>query len=547
MAGLAPYATILVGEEEIDWSNNVGGNNAPDIPIVDAGAYFTGTDVEAALQELGSGAAIPDLYLKKDGSEDLTSDWTIATNSIILTAGTLTANKLVQTNGTLGWEFTVDNDLGQDAPTINIETGSGGAFAIKANATASGMYFINSDFSNWAILGLDGDGKNTVGGFAATKIIPHAFSGGATHHLELSVISNILNLDFVGGNTPVLKSASGTFNFDDDNITTTGIITGTNTNWDAAFSHVSADGSSHSYINQSVTTSASPTFANLTVTNDITMSNNDWIGLGGGAGRIVFVDAAPNRIDVLGGIFRATDTGAHRLGPITFTNGAIASVTTLTATGAISGRTNSNFGDGGTTNYSQFEADGTLKFNGNATVWDDLRIVPGAFTFLGVGDPTLSAWQPAGSGATFRVYKFQKDNEAFASCQMPHGYKEGSDLYFHLHWTPADRGNEESGNTVGWKVDYTIANTDGTFPSSSTADLSDTCSGTDDEHELTSSVQVSGTGLTLSHIIMLRIYRSDTGTDDTWVGTTAAQSPAILEFDIHFEKDTVGSRQELVK
>jgi len=202
---------------------------------------------------------------------------------------------------------------------------------------------------------------------------------------------------------------------------------------------------------------------------------------------------------------------------------------------------------GGTANYAELESDGTLSFNGSATIWDDLRIVPGAFTFGGGSDPSLQSWQPSGGGATFKVYKFVKNDEVFATCQMPHGYKEGSDLYFHLHWTPADRGAAEGAVNVGWKVDYSIASIDSNFGASATATLTDACSGADDRHELTSSVQVSGTGLTISHIIMLRIYRSDTGADDTWAGTTAAQSPALLEFDIHFELNTVGSRTELVK
>ena len=180
-------------------------------------------------------------------------------------------------------------------------------------------------------------------------------------------------------------------------------------------------------------------------------------------------------------------------------------------------------------------------------VWDDLRIVPGAFEFIGASDPTIVDWQPAGSGTTFKVYAFQKTNEAFASCQMPHSYIDGSDLYFHLHWTPKDRGTEESGNYVGWKVDYSIASIGSAFGASATADLSDVCTGTDDLHELTSSVQVSGAGLTISHMIILRIYRTDTGTDDTWVGTTTAQSPVLLEFDIHYQIDSMGSNSELSK
>jgi len=181
------------------------------------------------------------------------------------------------------------------------------------------------------------------------------------------------------------------------------------------------------------------------------------------------------------------------------------------------------------------------------SVWDDLRIVPGAFDFAGSSDPTLTGWQPGGAGATFQVYEFNIDDEVFASCQMPHSYREGTDLNFHIHWTPKDRGVTESGKSVGWKVDYSIANPNGVFGASATVDLQDVCSGVNHQHELTSSVVVDGTGLTISHIIMLRIYRSDTGADDTWANNGAGERPVLLEFDIHYESDTIGSRQEVVK
>lgn len=189
--------------------------------------------------------------------------------------------------------------------------------------------------------------------------------------------------------------------------------------------------------------------------------------------------------------------------------------------------------------------DKTMVFD--PALWDDLRIVPGAFQFSGSADPTLSDWQPGGSGSTIKVYKFVKNDQVFASIQMPHDYKEGSDLSFHVHWTPTDRGNEESGNTVGWKIDYSIANINSTFSSTSTAACTGTCTGTDDQHEISESVTVSGTGLKVSHILMIRIWRGDTGADDTWVGSTAALSPALLEFDIHYQKDTLGSRQLFIK
>jgi len=181
-------------------------------------------------------------------------------------------------------------------------------------------------------------------------------------------------------------------------------------------------------------------------------------------------------------------------------------------------------------------------------VWDDMRIVPGAFEFAGSSDPTLEDWQPTGSGATLQVYKFRKNDQVFASIQIPHDYRIGSDLYFHIHWTPCDRGNEESGALVGWKIDYTIADIGGNFGATATVDLSSACSGVDDKHEITDDVMVDGSGITnVSAMIMLRIYRSDTGADDTWAGSTAPQSPALLEFDIHYQKDTIGSLERLSK
>ena len=181
----------------------------------------------------------------------------------------------------------------------------------------------------------------------------------------------------------------------------------------------------------------------------------------------------------------------------------------------------------------------------NSSDWTDLRIVPGAFKFAGAADPSLQDWQPGGAGATFKAYKFKKDDEAFASCQMPHSYQEGTDLEFHIHWTPGDRGNEENGNLVGWKVDYSVANpVTGVFGASATADLSDACNGVDDEHNMTDTFTVSGAGLTVSHIMVLRIYRSDTGVDDTWVGALDATSPILLEFDIHFKQNSLGSDDE---
>ena len=182
-------------------------------------------------------------------------------------------------------------------------------------------------------------------------------------------------------------------------------------------------------------------------------------------------------------------------------------------------------------------------------VWTDLFINSGLFKFRGTSDPVWRDWQPNGSGATFRLLKFNQSDEIFFSCQMPHEYKEGSEIHAHVHWTPCDRGIAEAGHNVAWKLDYTVANINGTiFPSSTTLDMTDDFHDTNEYHEVAAAATTipgsySGEDLTISHMLVCRLYR-DTG--DTWVGT-GANAPALLQSDFHYQKDMAGSREQWVK
>jgi hypothetical protein len=200
---------------------------------------------------------------------------------------------------------------------------------------------------------------------------------------------------------------------------------------------------------------------------------------------------------------------------------------------------------GGDSNYSEFEADGTLTFAGDATVWDDIRIVPNIFDIPGGTDPDVISYQPAGSGATFKVYAFAKGDEGFFTIQMPHSYKEGSTMYAHVHWTPGPRGVAESGHVVQWRLDYSFAAIGSNFPAASTVPLADTCDGTNHKHQMTAEAAISGVGLGISSQMWGKIYRWNDASD-TWVGT-GNNLPIFIEFDIHFEQDTCGSRTKSSK
>jgi len=175
-------------------------------------------------------------------------------------------------------------------------------------------------------------------------------------------------------------------------------------------------------------------------------------------------------------------------------------------------------------------------------VWDDMRIVPGAVSFPGVADPALVTWQPSGSGISTYVYEFDNGDYVSAIIQLSHEYKQGSDLKPHIHWTPKSRGSAESGKTVAWEIEYSIANVGDVFPAMQTIQLTDTVTGTNDEHEITSSGTIDGTGIKESAIIVLNIKR---GSTDTWSTNTNGNMPAWLECDIHYQKDKLGTTTEI--
>jgi hypothetical protein len=62
------------------------------------------------------------------------------------------------------------------------------------------------------------------------------------------------------------------------------------------------------------------------------------------------------------------------------------------------------------------------------------------------------------------------------------------------------------------------------------------------QHLITSLGTIPGTNLGISTILVCRLYRATGDASDTF-----ANEVGLLGFDIHYEKDTEGSRQEFTK
>lgn len=194
-------------------------------------------------------------------------------------------------------------------------------------------------------------------------------------------------------------------------------------------------------------------------------------------------------------------------------------------------------------NDTKIEADGTLMFEGDAEVWDDLRVSMDK----GSSSASLDYFPGESSGPQIWYFRNAKGLETLSfQVQMPHSYKEGTTIYPHLHWTPNSTGSGD----VEWNLDYTWVNYDPTtpavFPAITTSTVVATGSFTQRTHLITSltpgSVGLDGTGKKISSILICRLWRDSGHTDDTY-----NSDAGLLSLDFHFQINTIGSRLQYIK
>lgn len=192
-----------------------------------------------------------------------------------------------------------------------------------------------------------------------------------------------------------------------------------------------------------------------------------------------------------------------------------------------------------------------------SSTWTDMRVAATAGITGASNPPTLTQFKDDGAGSV-GVFSYSFADQAVAGneeqlwfeAQLPHSYKEGTDLKAHLHWTPAAGG--AANEFVKWGLEYAWANVDGTFGNTTiiTSDASTASTATTSgDTTLTAGKQyisalgtITGTGKTLSSMLVCRVFRNSSHADDD-----LAQAAFLFEIDFHFEMDIQGSRQEYVK
>lgn len=179
------------------------------------------------------------------------------------------------------------------------------------------------------------------------------------------------------------------------------------------------------------------------------------------------------------------------------------------------------------------EEDGTVKFNGAATVWDDINM--GAVS-LGAGASAPDLITLGGGGNTILVRGFDGNaiaEQLFDDIEITHGYKEETDIVCHVHWMPTTT----NAGDVKWQLTYAWTNRTGGLPSETTISVVQAAGGVAWVPHRADFPAISGTGKGIGSHLSIRLFRDPTDAADTYPDDAALQS-----FGVHYEIDTVGSR-----
>jgi len=189
---------------------------------------------------------------------------------------------------------------------------------------------------------------------------------------------------------------------------------------------------------------------------------------------------------------------------------------------------------------TQFDADLVYQATGNATVWDDLKVPISAIKAAGSKIPGWEIWI-----GNLYLYWFDasSEEEVWFAIQMPHGWA-GTQINPHVHWVPKITSDGVPTNQIAeWGLEYSWVNIGGDFPATTTIYGSTTIPNdaviVANRHYMTTLTPItpSVTQNGLSSMLMCRLFRNATGTNDTY-----ESDAGLLEFDIHYEIDMLGSR-----
>jgi hypothetical protein len=198
--------------------------------------------------------------------------------------------------------------------------------------------------------------------------------------------------------------------------------------------------------------------------------------------------------------------------------------------------------------YSQFDADGSLRHMGAATVWDD--VVQSISAVNMYSTPGKVDFDFAEQWAVLQASGSLDTNGdiIFINYQLPHAARAGSLFRLHMHWSQSSATvrtiggkyriqDNGTGTTSAWS-DFTASTAHTEAGGGSVLDVSGHDFGSGNFNQITRLVDIDLTGLGVSAIVQLRFARTD---------ANAGADIYLYSVDGHVEKDSGGSREEYTK
>ena len=205
----------------------------------------------------------------------------------------------------------------------------------------------------------------------------------------------------------------------------------------------------------------------------------------------------------------------------------------------ISGDRGAAFGAFDDGNYTEVEADGTVVFKGVATVFKDINMGAAVLTRPAVSQPDEVPFvDENGADTGIASLGFAVGEKVSGNFELEHDYKEGSDLVFHVHWqgVAAPSGTDK----VQWQLTYTVSQSETTLDATTTIVI-ETDFDTQYEFKASAFPAITGTDFNIEDQFLFTLERIAASADEY------AGDGIVATVGIHYEVDTVGSRQVLVK
>lgn len=193
---------------------------------------------------------------------------------------------------------------------------------------------------------------------------------------------------------------------------------------------------------------------------------------------------------------------------------------------------------GGSSDFTEIMVDGTLRAHGEATAWDDLRVpIEGTKKLAG-----KEAKDVVYKGGVITSFEDGGDQAITWTVQLPHAWKEGTDIEFHIHYVLPISGSESGAENVKFVFTHSWANINEVFPDATTVNVTtDFQTGVAHTSGIIEMVTLDAEDKTLSSQIICSLTR------DTSVADNLAQDIYVTEVDFHYQVDGFGSAQEYTK